>query len=168
MFIAHGPAGYLIARLAGPAAERKGVPWPRFVTAAVIGAVAPDADFLWYYLIGHGNYSHHVYPTHWPLTWLLVTALAWWWCKHNFKWGSVALVFGLGGLSHMLLDTFASGIQWLAPLSTHTYRIVLLHHYLRNIGMGCAWNPMLELPIVATALIVWRIPRKPRRQARRR
>ena len=47
MFIAHAPAGYLLANLHNPTASKT------FLLCAVIANILPDADLLYFYLIDH-------------------------------------------------------------------------------------------------------------------
>jgi len=70
MFIAHLPAGYLLAR---HLVKRIGTlpASPRAVTlTAMAGAIAPDLDMLYFYFIDNGQTHHHKYFSHWPILWI--------------------------------------------------------------------------------------------------
>ena len=62
------------------------------------------------------RHSHHRYPTHWPLLWLLalVGALHYW-RKTRRPAAAVALLVAVNGMVHMLLDSIVGDIFWLMP-----------------------------------------------------
>jgi len=62
MFIAHLPAGYMLSkgvvalghlRRLGEQTKR------RLIAAGMIGAIIPDIDLLYFYLIDHRQHGHH-------------------------------------------------------------------------------------------------------------
>ena len=74
MFIGHLPAGYLITctlmkRLPLIARHAR---WAMVI--GLLGAVAPDFDLFWCYLVDNGQRHHHLYPSHWPLLWFALLA----------------------------------------------------------------------------------------------
>ena len=69
MFIAHLPAGYLLAKVG----RTKGL----LFIGILIGSWLPDLDMLWFYFVDERQNVHHHYITHRPLVWVL-TAIAGW------------------------------------------------------------------------------------------
>jgi inner membrane protein len=118
MFVIHLPAGYLVSRLIGPRTGFSGFSEHSCINAGMVGAIAPDLEQLYFYLIDHRQHNHHSYWTHYPSLWLglLLIVLV---LRYPMGWsrlGSMALMFSLNGLIHMALDSVAGFIYWLAPL----------------------------------------------------
>jgi inner membrane protein len=117
LFIAHLPAGYLATR-----ALRRGLTGlshGRLLAVGLVCSVLPDLDLAWFYLVDDRQTEHHEYVTHWPLFWAGAAALLW-----VVPWGQrrpaahAAICVGLTCLLlHMVLDSFAASIFWLAPFS---------------------------------------------------
>lgn len=154
MFIAHLPAGYLLAK---PLLRRY---QPRYATAllivALVASVLPDADLFYFYWIDQQQHHHHSYWTHWPVFWLVIVAVGLSLgalLRQTWLW-QATLMLGLGTGLHMLLDTVAGGIMWLAPWSTES--IVLTTVTDRYDGwlwnFVWHWTAILELMIVILAL----------------
>lgn len=73
MIIAHLPAGYLLTKVMSlkfDPAHRISL-WICGLAASML----PDLDILWFHLEG-GVKNHRYYPTHWPLFWLALFAVA--------------------------------------------------------------------------------------------
>jgi hypothetical protein len=159
VFIAHLPAGYiasslLFARLARHA--RGAVRRSRYLWAGMLGAVAPDIDLLYFYLVDHRRHPHHAYWTHYPLPWAcLVLASAAWLACGRTEAAVLALVFALNGMLHLALDTVVGDIEWLAPLSHKSYALfsvpALYQPWWLNFFLH--WSFALELCIVAAAFV---------------
>ncbi len=115
MFIAHLPAGYLLAktiRLRTPG--RKAV-----MTAALLGAIAPDLDLFYFYTLDGRQHHHHSYWTHYPSVWFALMLLAWG-ASRIKPWstgGTWLLIFSMSGFLHLLLDCIVGDIPLLAPWS---------------------------------------------------
>ena len=123
MFIAHLPSGYLLCKTV--AGKMKGVSWRAILLAGLMGSVIPDVDLLYFYLIDARQHSHHSYPSHIPIYWLsiyLICVVTFYITKKH-RLVSLASVFMLGVLLHLLLDSVAGGILWAYPFST-TYFVV--------------------------------------------
>lgn len=71
MFIAHLPAGYLVARHLANGHERR--KW--LIIAGLCASILPDLDLLWFYLIDNRQTAHHAYVFHWPLFWIFLACL---------------------------------------------------------------------------------------------
>ncbi|MGX9120904.1 metal-dependent hydrolase [Mesorhizobium sp. BHbsci] len=65
MLIAHLPSGYILGTLA----RKRWRETPGVMAAAMIGAVIPDIDMLYFHFVDGGRVHHHAYITHWPLFW---------------------------------------------------------------------------------------------------
>ncbi|MDH5232073.1 MAG: metal-dependent hydrolase [Gammaproteobacteria bacterium] len=122
MFIAHLPSGYIMALkfLKRNWARSISSKWIIFV--GTIGAVFPDTDMLYFYFIDKGQILHHSYITHWPSFWICLLLV-------NLAWGRFSpkaipgIIFSLGGLLHVVLDSFVGDIRWLAPFSDVAFSI---------------------------------------------
>ena len=79
MFIGHLPAGYLINCTLVKHLPLIARHARRVMVIGLVGAVAPDFDLFWCYLIDSGQRHHHLYQSHWPLLWftLLAATLLW-------------------------------------------------------------------------------------------
>ena len=114
MFIAHLPAGYLLAktiRLRTPG--RKAV-----MTAALLGAIAPDLDLFYFYTLDGRQHHHHSYWTHYPSVWFALMLLAWG-ASRIKPWstgGTWLLIFSMSGFLHLLLDFIVGDIPLLGEL----------------------------------------------------
>lgn len=122
MLIAHLPAGYLLGRFAQKSQNSKSF---ALMGPAVLGNTAPDIDMLYFHFIDGRRTPHHDYFTHWPLFWLAVgvSLLA---GTYMFRRRSVklALLFFTGTMIHMIMDSVAAPIHWLAPFSDLTIELV--------------------------------------------
>jgi inner membrane protein len=80
MFIAHLPAGYVMARLLARRARLRGRAGVRFLWAGAIGAIAPDFDLAYFYLVDGRQHNHHSYVTHYPVIWIaaMLVCACWW------------------------------------------------------------------------------------------
>lgn len=148
MIIGHLPAGYLAASLAA----RWNTSRLLFV-GILIGAVLPDIDILWFYLIDNRSTHHHHYITHRPLLWLglLMAGLTF-----NKR---LLLGLGAGGLLHVSLDTLLGQIGWLWPFSNAytTLIVVPATHDFWLLSFLNHWTFKIEIALALTALFVfWR------------
>ena len=127
MITAHAPSGYIFARqLIARWRYMQGLPISvrAAILIAVIGALAPDFDMLYFYLVDAGRTHHHRYFTHWPIIWLSLTGLS----ALAFRFSrSVrafsALLFCSGAFLHLILDTLVGDIWWLAPFQDKPYAL---------------------------------------------
>ena len=149
MLTAHLPSGYLLARSLPP-----GI--PALMPVALVGAVFPDIDMLWFHLVDNRAIHHHKYWVHVPFFWLVVAAftlpVAW-----KTGWLRTALVFFAAILLHLLLDTIGGGVMWGAPVSDHLYELVTVpatyDHWV--ISFVLHWTFLAELAIWAAAVALW-------------
>lgn len=146
MLIAHLPAGYLLAR----ALRVK----DRAMIALLAGAVAPDADVLWWAVFGVGSYRSSW--THVPAIWLLVAIfLVPLGMRAKPDLRGPVLLFLVGIALHLLLDNLSDGIRWLWPWSdrlvTFVYIPAVDAHWL--ISVLTHWTYLTEA--ILTALASW-------------
>jgi len=152
MLIAHLPSGYVPGRI---------IPShiPYLMPAALIGAILPDTDMLFFHFVDHGSIHHHRYWVHIPLFWAAVAAvtvpvLA------RTRYLQTALVFFAALLLHMALDTISGGILWGVPFSNHLFSLVTVpatqSHWVLSFILH--WTFLLEILIwlIAIALFVQR------------
>lgn len=166
MFIAHAPAGYLMAvsllRRMGSAAVSPSA----FILAAMVGAVAPDFDLAYFYLVDDRTTPHRQYLTHWPLLWLSLAAVCAVWLRRTSSAAArLLLVFCLGGVLHLILDSLAGRIWWFAPFVDKSYALIAVPAQFKPWWLNFVWHwsAASELVICAWALSVYR--RQQRRAA---
>lgn len=117
MFIAHVPSGYILSVSLLERLRRPLVPAASVLWAGMTGALAPDFDLAYFFLVDHRHTHHHKYFTHWPMFWLLLLVIAMLWLRFDGKSRTALLswVFCLGCTLHVILDSFVGDIWWFAP-----------------------------------------------------
>ncbi|MEP4037184.1 metal-dependent hydrolase [Pseudophaeobacter sp.] len=151
MLTAHLPSGYVLARLLP---ERR---W--LLPAALIGAVLPDLDMLWFHFVDQGSVHHHRYWVHMPGFWAAIAALT---LPVVAIWARVLLpaaaVFFAALLLHIILDSISGGILWRAPFDDKLYALVEVpasqSHWVLSFLLH--WTFLLELCIWGGAIYLWR------------
>lgn len=150
MITAHLPSGYVLGRTLASGGPVLG--------AALIGAVLPDFDLIWFYLIDNRAVHHHAYWVHIPACWAVVAAgvlpLVW---LFKRAWLPVAGAFFAGLLLHLCLDTIAGDIKWLWPWRDQFYHLVTVPPGRAHWVLNFLLHPVmvLELAIWAAALWLW-------------
>ena len=119
MIIAHLPAGYLFAN-----GVRKLVPNHVLYFGVIAGSIAPDFDMFWFHLVDNRQTHHHLYVTHWPLTWLSVLLLGVLFSMRYPKSGYFVMGLGIGGILHCFLDGFAAPMYPLMPFFENAVELV--------------------------------------------
>lgn len=129
----------------------------------MLGAIAPDFDLAYLHLIDHGQVHHHRYFTHWPITWLSLTVISAYAFVMSKRKGLAlpALLFGLGGFSHMLLDSLVGDIWWFAPFLDRPFSIARVAALYQPwwLNFVLHWSFAVELLICAWALMLYRTRR---------
>ena len=153
MITAHLPSGYILGRTA----QRYGVhPW--LMPAALLGAVLPDLDLIWFYLVDNRAIHHHHYWVHIPFFWFVVwlpTMLA----LRRWKpcWLPPARAFFAGILLHLLLDTVAGDIAWGVPFTNQLFHLFTVpatqSHFVLSYILH--WTFSFELMIWALAIYLY-------------
>lgn len=146
VFIAHLPAGWLLGRALGERAARR---------ALLAGAVAPDLDLLWWWLVDHGTVHHHRYLTHLPAVWALVALAAALTLRRRAR--RVALAMCAGVLLHIALDSVVGDVAWLWPWSSRLFSLVTVAptggHWVWSFVSH--WSFGIEVAIVVVAGVWW-------------
>lgn len=153
MITAHLPAGYVLARAQD---WRGAVLW-----AALLGAIFPDFDLLFFYFVDDRAIHHHRYWVHAPAFALACSAVALAFANCFAKaWTAPVVAFGLAWLLHIILDSLTGGIMWLWPVSGDLYRLIDVPgrdgvHFL--VAFLTHWTIVFEILIWITALgLLWR------------
>jgi inner membrane protein len=158
MLIAHLPAGYLLGRALN---RRRG----NVMAAALLGAIIPDFDMIWFHLVDHGAVHHHKYWPHIPAFWIVaggVLLMSLWVAKSRHL--TVATVGLASVMIHLVLDTLGGGIMWAWPLSDHLYAAVTVpatqSHWILSFMLH--WTFLAEIAICLVALVLFlRVDRIP-------
>jgi len=114
MITAHLPSGYVLSRFRG---------WSGPVmAAAVLGAVWPDIDLLFFYLVDNRAFHHHRYWVHAP-AFALVVSLALIAAVRLLapQMLHVSIAFATGWGLHILLDAPVGSLMWLWPFDDTLY-----------------------------------------------
>ena len=157
MLIAHLPAGYILGTAARRRASSSAV-----MAAALIGSVAPDFDVIYFYASG-GRVHHHAYVTHWPLFWLVAAVLVLPFLKWlRPDWLVTGFVFFAAAMLHMVMDTIAAPLLWLAPFSFHEFELVRVPatHVSWIVSFLLHWTFLLEISICLSALALFLMRRR--------
>jgi inner membrane protein len=160
MFIAHLPVGYLVVTVAYQRVSSLGLKSRGYFTAGMLGAVAPDTDLIYFYLIDHRQHNHHSYWTHYPSVWLVLflISLVLYLYKRSCAFCAVGMVFSVNGLIHMVLDSVAGYIHWFAPVGYHAYGLVTLtrKYEIWWLNYILHWTFLIELSLAVWAILVLR------------
>ena len=127
------------------------------MAAAITGAVFPDFDLFWFYLIDNRSIHHHRYWVHAPIFWIFASAII---IPVLMVWGKTLLklflVFLAGIYLHIALDTIAGGIMWFWPYSGYLYEMVTVQpthkHFI--LSFMAHWTFLLEIAVWLAALVV--------------
>ena len=143
MITAHLPSGYVLGR--------KVATHPAIFLAALVGAVFPDADLIWFYWIDDRAFHHHHYWVHIPGFWAITGVIVWPILRAVNTWGSTVFAAFLAGVAlHIGLDAIAGGIAWGWPFNDTLYYAVSVP----ALGGHWIWNFILH-PVFALELAIW-------------
>ena len=153
MIIGHLPSGYILGRAFGFGTQV-------LMGAVVLGAVFPDFDLLFFYLVDNRAFHHHKYWVHAPGFWVLTSlivalALAWLYRPALPLFGA----FVAGNLLHTLLDSIAGGIMWRWPFSTNLVSLVTVQptHSHFVLSFMAHWTFWLEIALWLVAIgLFWK------------
>lgn len=142
MFIAHVPSGYILSvslleRIRHAPASTSAIFW-----AGMTGALTPDFDLAYFYLVDHRHTHHHKYFTHWPMFWLLLLTVAMLWLRFDSK-SRVALlswIFCLGCTLHVILDSFVGDIWWFAPFINKPFALFTVQAAFQPWWLNFIWH----------------------------
>lgn len=158
MLTAHLPSGYVLAKTMG----RTG-PWA--MGAALLGAVAPDFDMLWFYFVDQGQTHHHRFWPHIPAIWLAIALIFWPMARRVPARQRQAVAIFLAAVAlHLLLDSLAGGIMWLWPIDDRLLHLVTVppryNHWVLSFILH--WTFLAEVAIWIAAAVLWLRQRRKR------
>jgi hypothetical protein len=160
MFIAHLPSGYITSKLLFPRIGTGVTAFKQFLYAGAIGAVAPDFDMAYFYLVDHRMHVHHSYWSHFPIVWICLLFISIIWLKTGLtaRWAALASIFSINGLVHMFLDSIVGNIWWFAPFTDRPFSLFGVSAIYKPwwLNFLLHWSFALELVIVAWAVFMWR------------
>jgi membrane-bound metal-dependent hydrolase YbcI (DUF457 family) len=160
MMIAHAPAGYVLATSLLRWLQKTHVSAKAIILVGVIGAVTPDIDMLYFHLIDHRQNHHHKYFTHWPIVWFSLLCMAGLWYRFGkrSKLAVLSLVFSLGGVLHVILDSFVGDVWWLAPFIDQAYALFTVPARFDPwwLNFILHWSFAAELAIIVWAGLIYR------------
>lgn len=163
MLIGHIPSGYILSRLLADRLTEVNVDLRLLLITGIAGAIAPDLDWVYYFLAHQPGELHHEYWTHYPLVWTSALLLFYAWHRRAPSNPSafLGMVFSAGGLLHLLLDSIVGNILWLAPFSSGTFALFSVEETLVPwwINYVLHWTFSLEVMLTLWAVWLWR--RKP-------
>ena len=163
MFIAHLPAGYLLGKATSRLHNLK---TRKLVIWTAIGSVLPDADRIYFHLIDNQSTHHRFYWSHWPVTWLTLLAASIMILRWKPIIGIIPFGLSLGGLLHMILDSVAAPVLWLAPFSNLKIEFVKIPAIYENYiwSFVLHWTFAFEILICSIAVVVFWASRFPGHQ----
>lgn len=154
MITAHAPSGYILARLG----KKHGI----IMWAALLGAVFPDIDLIWFYLIDARAFHHHRYWVHIPAFWAIVALIALPILRRLApRFFLPALSFLLAIFLHICLDSIAGDILWGWPFYDYFTHLVTVPATHKNWILNFILHPVfvLELGIWGVAIYLWTTPK---------
>ncbi len=160
MIIAHAPSGYILATLLIKRMARAPVTVKAIIITGIIGALAPDFDMVYFYLFDNKQTHHHKYFSHWPIIWLGLTTLSAIWFNYakQSKSATLSLIFCLGGVLHVILDSFVGDIWWFAPFLDKPYSLFTVPAKFKPwwLNFILHWSFAVELIICFWAFLIYR------------
>lgn len=160
MIIGHLPAGYIFSRLLTHKLSSIGISNHHVALFTVLGAIVPDFDMLYFYLVDNRQHHHHTYWTHYPILWLslLVASSVWYRLAGNKSIAMLTIVFSLGGIIHLLLDSIVGDVWWLAPFIDQPYSMFTVPALFKPwwLNFILHWSFALELLLTFCAILLWR------------
>ncbi len=160
MIFGHLPAGYIGSKWLYSRLKSIQVELKKYLLCGLAGAIAPDLDLLYFYLIDHRRHHHHSYWTHFPIVWLALTLGSYLWYRHDRQrvTAVLLLVFSLNGLMHMVLDTLVGDILWLAPFADAAYSLIMVPARFDPwwLNFVLHWSLLAEVVVMVSAFGLWR------------
>ena len=164
MFIAHAPSGYILSASLLRRMRHRPASVSATIAAGIIGALAPDLDLLYFFIVDHRQQHHHKYFSHWPIFWLglAVGSAMWLRVSHAKSRVFLVFVFCLGGLLHIVLDSVVGDVWWLAPFVDQPFSLFSVRAVFKPwwLNFILHWSFALELAICGWAWQVRRALRK--------
>ncbi|MBL8509046.1 MAG: metal-dependent hydrolase [Chitinimonas sp.] len=160
MIIGHGPSGYIATHYLSKHFAASGVGRVVLLVLGIVGALAPDLDMFYFHLVDGRQHHHHTYFSHWPVFWfaVLLVALAWQWLQPRSRYAALCVIFCIGGVLHILLDSIVGDIWWLAPWVDRPYALFTVPALYQPwwLNFLLHWSFALELALWIWALLIYR------------
>lgn len=160
MIIGHIPSGYIFVKYLIRKTPKSNDVTKRIMLAGVLGAVAPDIDMLYFYLIDNRQTHHHLYWSHYPIVWFTLLSATFFLhktirCETQTYLG---LVFCGGGIVHLLLDSVVGDIWWFAPFYNEPFSIFDVSDVYKSwwLNFVLHWSFALEMSLCVWAYALWR------------
>lgn len=159
MILAHLPAGYITVRLFLKRFIKIKISPTALFSWGILGAVAPDLDMLYFYLVDNRQHHHHLYWSHYPVVWfsLLGLSIVAGYIASLYKYSVYGLIFFLAGCVHLLLDSVVGDIWWLAPFVDQPFALATVPNRFQPwwLNFILHWSFLLELGIIFWAVWLW-------------
>ena len=124
--------------------------------AALLGAVLPDFDMIWFHLVDQSRHHHRFWP-HIPAVWAVISLITLPLMPRLRPAWVRPLAIALAGVwLHLLLDSWAGGILWLWPVSDHLFQLITVpatqSHWLLSFALH--WSFLAEVALILAAVAV--------------
>ncbi|MGH1479449.1 MAG: metal-dependent hydrolase [Geminicoccales bacterium] len=159
MFIAHAPAGYIVAHITEKIISKDRNETKIIIIFGLLFSILPDFDMIYFYTIDNQQHLHHSYWTHIPVFWLSCSLffLALSRIIKNRVMFLCGLMLLLESVVHLILDSVVGGILWLYPINSTAYTLFIVpaqhSHWILNFVFH--WTFLLELGILLLAVSVF-------------
>lgn len=157
MFIGHIPAGYITSVMLLNQFKLRGISETSFILSGLCGAIIPDCDLIYFYLIDHRQHPHHMYFTHWPIVWFSLLVISCLWLQKNHTKAILMFICCLNACIHIVLDTIAGNIRWFAPFTNDYFSLFTVPAIYTPwwLNFMLHWSFAIELSLVVWALILY-------------
>lgn len=158
MIIGHAPSGYIAASFIFKHHTKIGITRTQVIFFCIFGALAPDLDMLYFYLVDNRQSHHHTYFPHWPIIWVSAFFASFALYKINKNRNAYfALIFCIGGCIHLLLDSIVGDIWWLYPFIDKPYSIAIVPALYKPWWLNFIfhWSFLLEILLWCWAFLIY-------------
>jgi inner membrane protein len=159
MFIGHLPAGYILTKLSYSRFSHCIKNDRTYLFWGILGSIAPDFDMFYFYLIDHHRRNHHKYISHYPVVWFVSIVMSIVLLKMTHKKHCLCMaIFSMSGFVHLILDSIAGDILWLAPFSSRAFSLATVparyHPWWTNFMVHGSF--VFEILVTMWAFWIWR------------
>ena len=160
MFIAHLPSGYILAKVLNKKVKQTQISTKLFFAIIMIGAIFPDIDLFYFYLLDNRSVHHHKYFLHWFSFWIPIFLISYLYLRNSHyrsKFGLIVTLFSGAALLHIGLDTFVGDVWLFAPFIDQAYVFfeVTPRYEPWWLNFILHWSFFVELLICCVALTIY-------------
>lgn len=160
MFIAHLPSGYILAKILEKKLKQTKISKQLFFTIIMIGAVFPDIDLFYFYVLDNRSVHHHQYFLHWFSFWIPIFVISYLYLKYaqyNCRSALITTLFSGAALLHIGLDTFVGDVWLFAPFIDQAYVFfeVTPRYEPWWLNFILHWSFLVELLIYIIAILMY-------------